>query len=95
MREITSSTAATFYVPAPSPTDPKDLPRHIDDELRKVRAAIEALAAGHLDRTYAEPPKLKDGDIRYADGVTWKPNGTGGVGIWYYNKDTALWVQLG
>lgn len=93
VREITSSTAA--YSPSIVPNDPKEYQRFFTEEFRKIQAAIEALAAGHLDKTFVEPAKLKDGDIRYADGTSWKPNGTGGVGIWYYNKDSALWVQLG
>ena len=93
MRDTNSGTA--FYSAGIVPTDPAQLPRFVGEELRKIEACLRLLAAGHLDKTYAEPTKFGDGDIRYADGTTWKPNGTGGVGIWYYNSTSGLWIQLG
>lgn len=91
MRDTNSGTA--FYSAGLVPTEPEQIPRFLGEELRKIQTAIEALALGHLDKVYSEPAKLRDGDIRYADGTTWKPNGTGGAGIWYYNG--SAWVQLG
>ena len=38
-------------------------------------------------------PPSKTGLIAYADGVNWKPNGTGAAGYWYYNGST--WIKLG
>jgi hypothetical protein len=69
--------------------------RYISSELQKNQAAILALSLGHLDKTTVVPAKPRDGDIRYADGVTWQPNGAGGIGIWYYKGSTTTWVQLG
>ena len=91
MREANTSSAV--YVPSIVPDDTKEYQRFLSDELRKIQTAIEALAAGHLDQVYIEPVKPRDGDIRYADGTNWKPNGSGGAGIWYYNG--ATWTQLG
>lgn len=87
--------SGAIYTPSLVPTDPKDLPRFLGEELRKLQACIAILAAGHVDKTFAEPDKFEDGDVVYADGTSWKPNGTGGVGFWYYNEDSALWIQLG
>jgi hypothetical protein len=81
------------YQPGDPPSDPTQLQRFLREELTKVKVAIDALANGHLDKSYAEPAKPRDGDIRYSDGTQWKPNGTGGAGIWFYNG--ASWVQLG
>ena len=91
VREITTSTVS--YSPGIVPSDPKEYQRFFGDEFRKIQAALDALAAGHLDKIYVEPTKPKDGDVRYADGTDWKPNGVGGAGIWYYNGTT--WTQLG
>jgi hypothetical protein len=89
----TPNISSAFYTPGNAPFELDQLRRYVEDELNKVAAAISLLAAGHLDKSYAAPTKPRDGDIRYADGTTWKPNGTGGVGIWYFNG--SVWTQLG
>jgi hypothetical protein len=61
------------------------------DELQKIKAAIDALAAGHLDVTHVEPAKPRQGDIRYFDGTDYNPGS--GAGIYYYNG--AAWTFLG
>lgn len=82
-----------------NPEDPPSDPKELQNYLRRLNvilsAVIDALAAGHLDKTYVAPAKPRDGDIRYADGTSWQPNGTGGIGIWYYKASTTTWVQLG
>lgn len=89
----TPSIASAFYAPGTPPTDPAKLPGFLLGELNLIRNAIDALVAGHFDKTYVAPAKPRDGDLRYADGTSFKPNGTGGVGIWYYNG--SAWVLLG
>lgn len=84
---------AIQYSPDQAPTEADNLPRYIYSELLKIQASISALSAGHLDKTYVAPTKPREGDIRYADGTSWKPNGTGGAGVWYYNGTT--WIQMG
>ena len=83
------------YTPDQPPEDDKELQRYLYNELTKISTAITALSLGHLDKTTVLPTKPRDGDIRYADGVNWLPNGAGGVGIWYYKALTSTWVQLG
>ena len=85
--------SAVQYSPDQAPTEASELPRYIYSELLKVQAALTALTAGHYDKSYVAPTKPRDGDVRYADGTSWKPNGAGGAGIWYYNGTT--WIQLG
>lgn len=89
----TPNIGTAFYALGDPPSDPAQLQRFLRDELQKISAAIQALALGHLDRSNVAPPKPRDGDVRYADGTNFKPNGTGGAGIWYYNGTT--WTQLG
>ena len=89
MQPINSN--SVFYAPAPIPTDSQYLTQYIANELIAIQSAINALAAGHLDKVYAVPAKLRDGDVRYADGVTWNPGS--GAGIYYYNG--TLWKLLG
>ena len=84
-----------FYAPSDPPSDSAEMARFLREELTKIAGAVAALAAGHLDQVTVAPAKPRDGDIRYADGVLWQPNGTGPVGIWYYKASAALWVLLG
>ena len=87
----TVSLATIGYSPATPPSDQSELPRYLYDELLKIQAAIQSLADGHLDVSYAAPSKPRDGDIRYADGTTWNPGS--GKGMYRYNGST--WTLLG
>lgn len=78
------------YTPGVSPSNPYQLRLFVDDELRKVAAALALLSDGHIDKTYSPPSKPRDGDIRYADGASWDPGG--GSGIYFYNGSS--WVKL-
>ena len=82
---------SVFYAPAPIPTDSQYLAQYIVNELGAIQTAINALAAGHIDKSYAVPTKPREGDIRYADGSTWNPGS--GAGIYYYNG--SIWKLLG
>lgn len=55
----------------------EDLVRFVRDRDLRVTAAVQALAAGHIDVSYAAPLKPRDGDWRIADGINWNPLGTG------------------
>lgn len=91
----TPNLGTAFYVPGEPPLDAAQMQRFLCEELQKISAAVQALAAGHLDKTTVAPTKPRDGDYRYADGVSWKPNGAGAKGFWRYDGDTATWVSLG
>lgn len=88
----TTSIGSVSYSPDDPPDDPKQLQRFMRSELLKIKAAIDALAAGHLDKSYAAPSKPRDGDIRYADGTSWNPGS--GQGIYYYKASASSWVLL-
>lgn len=87
----TPSIATVSYTPDAPPSELSGLGIYITNELNKVKAAIDALATGHLDKTYVAPKKPRDGDIRYADGTSWNPNS--GQGVYYYNG--TIWKLLG
>lgn len=87
----TPNLGSVFYVPQDPPEDPQELVRYLREELKKVSAAVSALALGHLDQSYAAPAKPRDGDIRYADGASWNPGS--GKGVYVYK--TSTWVLLG
>lgn len=65
--------------------------RFLYEELQRIQAAINALAAGHIDKVYSAPAKPRDGDIRYADGTSFNPGS--GQGVYYYNG--SIWKLLG
>lgn len=85
------SLASAFYAPGYPPTDAAEMRRFVLEELQKIAGAITALAAGHLDKTYAAPAKPRDGDVRLADGTQWNPGS--GVGVYAYYG--AAWHFLG
>ena len=87
----TLNSNSVFYAPAPIPSDSQYLAQYIANELLAIKGAIDALAAGHVNKLTVAPIKPRDGDIVYADGTSWNP-GTG-QGIYsYYNS---AWHLLG
>lgn len=91
----TPNLGTVFYAPGEPPLDAAEMQRFLREELQKISAAVQALAAGHLDMQTVMPAKPRNGMVRYFDGVNAKPNGTGGKGVWFYDGDAALWKQLG
>lgn len=90
MRPTNSS--STGYQPGTPPDDPAQLPRFLREELLRLKAAYDALAVGHLERSYALPAKPRDGDVRYLDGSI----APGSVrGFYYYDSTATAWSLLG
>jgi len=85
-----TNASSVQYVPTDPPADPAQLQRYLRDEVQKIAGAIAALAAGHLDKSTVAPAKPRDGDIRYADGVSWNPGA--GAGIYWFNG--TAWAKL-
>lgn len=90
MRPTNSSTIS--YQPGDPPADPAQLQRFLREELLRLKAAIDALAAGQADRIYVLPAKPKDGMVRYLD-ATIAPGGVRGV--YFYDITAAAWKILG
>ena len=79
------------YAPGIVPREAQRLQEFLEIELGKIKSAIDLLAAGHIDKSYAAPSRPRDGDIRYFDGTVYNPGS--GKGIYYYNG--SAWVFLG
>lgn len=69
--------------PTPIPRKPDDLPMYLENELRRMWAAISALHQGHIPKVHLAPGKPRDGDIRYADGTNWNPGSGEGIYAYY------------
>ena len=80
-----------FYVPGIVPDDPKQMRQFMQDELYRIKVAIDALAAGHLTQVHVAPTKPRQGDTRLADGTDWNPGS--GQGVYCYYNST--WNKLG
>jgi hypothetical protein len=81
-----------MYLPRTPPSDPKDLPQWLVDELRRISQSMEAGADVVRYRTlYAPPEKFGEGDTVLADGVTWNP----GSGPGWYGYRAGAWRFLG
>jgi hypothetical protein len=89
MKPTNSNTAS--YQPGDPPDDPAQMPRFMREELAKLKAAYDALAAGFDTVVYAAPPKPRAGMRRNADGVQWNPGSGGGL----YRYDGTTWRFLG
>lgn len=77
------------YAAAPVPRDcPAGLKGWLDRELRKIAAVLNMPV--RLKPLGAEPARYQDGDIVYADGVTWNP----GAGEGFYGREAGAWVKL-
>lgn len=85
----TTNIGSVFYAPGDPPSSPDQMQRFLREELQKIAAAVQALAAGHLDKMNVAPAKPRDGDIRYADGTNWAP---GVKGLYMHNGTT--WILI-
>lgn len=82
-----------FVIGDPSAiTNVADLVRYVRDLEQRAAAAINLLAQGHIDMSYAIPAKPRTGDVRYFDGVQANPGQ--GEALYLYNK-VGQWVKLG
>ncbi|MES2323286.1 MAG: hypothetical protein V4633_13560 [Pseudomonadota bacterium] len=86
----TTSISSVQFTPGNPPADPAQLQRYLIELEMRISVAINALAAGHLDKSYVAPTKPRDGDIRYADGTSWVPGA--GAGIYWFNG--TVWTKL-
>ena len=75
------------YVPLAVPDSPEDLSSYLQRELGRVSEVIDNISSGHLDKVYVEPPRPREGDIRYADGSDWDA----GQGENLYYFDGTIW----
>lgn len=80
-----------MYRPRVIPADAT--PAWWQQELQNIAAAMQVAVPGVILQTlYVEPTRLYEGLTVKADGATWKPNGTGGPGVYCYQSGT--WTKL-
>lgn len=75
--------------PEPETDREKLILDYIFRELDRINVALRTL---NLDQTFVAPTKPQDGDVRYADGTSWNPGGTG-KGMYMF--EGAAWVKIG
>ena len=84
-----------MYTPRQLPFD-ADLPTlrlWMQQEYQNIALAMqEPQDSVRLNTLYAAPERIYEGMIVLADGVVWKPNGTGGPGVYCYQGST--WTKL-
>lgn len=76
------------YTPLPIPKGQDEvLVRYLQEELRRISETVNDISDGHLDKVHVEPPRPREGDIRYADGSDW--NAGQGENLYYF--DGTVW----
>lgn len=88
------SNSVISFKAGPIPADMKDWPRFLQDVLDKLNAAVDALAAGHVETTYVPPTKPRAGDWRLADGVKWDPLALAGTNAYWVGYRNGAWSAL-
>lgn len=85
------------YIPNPVPQgDLESLKRFIGLELQRIaRCSTEASERVSFQILYAAPTKYNAGDVVYADGTRWNPDGVSGQGLYRRNVLNTLWVFIG
>lgn len=66
------------------------LAQYIREEFRRLELAFTDLDNLTLPELGAEPDKLEDGMVVYADGTSWNP----GSGEGFYGRENGAWVKL-
>lgn len=81
----------SLYVPTPVPRSlSRALRAWLADELRRIANALNCVDNLTLDPLAAEPAKLSDGMVVYANGTDWNPGSGAGV----YARESGAWVKL-
>lgn len=79
------------YWPLPPPRgEAGTLAAWSQGELEQVARQLNAREAVNLAPLGAEPERLRDGMLVYANGVDWNP----GSGAGFYGREAGAWVKL-
>ncbi len=80
------------FQPTAVPSDVPGLRWWIADALRQVADTLAEpeFVRLHLSPRNAEPERVSDGDLVYANGVDWNP----GSGAGFYGRESGSWVKL-
>lgn len=82
------------YNPLVPPQTPEDLLPYLNDEFLRVSQALNPSLNGEWEISYSIPLKYKPGTVKYFDGTSADPLGTGLEGLYRYGLDNA-WHYLG
>lgn len=81
-----------MYTPTPVPTDPKDIPRYLANEVNVIVRALSGSQPYWTIKTLtAEPRTIVEDMIVVADGTNWDPGGGAGM----YQRRSGVWVFIG
>lgn len=81
---------AVYGVNTP-PRDPEQLGAWAYQELNRIaNVSREPKESLKLVPIHAEPHKMDNGDIVYADGTNWNP----GSGAGFYGRESGIWIKL-
>lgn len=69
----------------------EDVRLYLEEELRNIALEMQQMEIAQFRVLYAQPTKLADGMVVYADGVHWNP----GNGEGLYERTDGAWVKLG
>lgn len=79
------------YKPAPVPSGiPRRVQQFLREELRRIEVQFTQLDNLNLPSLAAEPDKVENGLVVYADGTNWNP----GSGAGFYGREAGAWVKL-
>jgi hypothetical protein len=79
------------YSASPVPfTLPRAVQSFLREELRRIEVSFGALDNLTLPALAAEPTRIRNGMIVYADGSNWNP----GSGEGFYGREGGAWVKL-
>ena len=81
-----------YQAPSSAPENPNEFQLWVLDELRHISDAMSEIETDTalLKEWNAEPDKLYNGLVAYADGTNWNPGGGRGV----YAHENGAWVKL-
>jgi len=80
-----------FYQPGQVPSDPKDIPVFLMQELQRLSLQLsQGDDSIILNTLYAAPSRIVEGMVVKADGTTWNPGSGAGV----YARIGGAWVKL-
>jgi hypothetical protein len=79
------------YVPKTVPLNtPSGLRDWLASELNRIANALRGVDNLELTPLAAQPARIRDGMIVYADGTNWNPGSGAGV----YAREAGAWVKL-
>ena len=80
------------YSPQPTPaTIQREAQQYLAQEFRKLKDTLDVVEVQTFDQLAAEPERLADGMLAYADGSNWNP----GAGEGLYMRRAGAWTQAG